>query len=108
MEQNYAKLALVPRFSGHYRQRGSGFGALAAGIGRVAIPFERRVNLPAAKKLGREFLMSAAPELFGVGMKKRLPNKHWKKLIQKLQENKSVVVDVFESHQWMYYEEEGQ
>ena len=28
----------LPHFSGHYRQRGSGFGALAAGIGRVALP----------------------------------------------------------------------
>ena len=51
MEQYYAKQASLPHFSGHYRQRGSGFGALAAGIGRVAIPFARRVILPAAKKL---------------------------------------------------------
>ena len=28
----------MPHFAGHYRQRGSGFGALAAGIGRVALP----------------------------------------------------------------------
>ena len=52
MEQNYAKQASLPHFSGHYWQRGSGFGALAAGIGRVAIPFARRVILPAAKKTG--------------------------------------------------------
>ena len=50
MEQYYAKQASIPHFSGHYRQRGSGFGALAAGIGRVAIPFARRVILPAHKK----------------------------------------------------------
>ena len=49
MEQYYAKQASIPHFSGHYRQRGSGFGALAAGIGRVAIPFPRRVILPAQK-----------------------------------------------------------
>ena len=42
--------ASLPHFSGHYRQRGRGFGAFAAGIGRVAIPFARRVILPAAKK----------------------------------------------------------
>ena len=73
MEQYYAKQASLPHFSGHYRQRGSGFGALAAGIGRVAVPFARRVILPAAKKLGRELLMSAAPELIDVAMKKKSP-----------------------------------
>ena len=38
MEVYYSKQAskLMPHFSGHYRRRGSGFGALAAGIGRVA------------------------------------------------------------------------
>ena len=71
MEQYHAKQASLPHFSGHYRQRGSGFGALAAGIGRVA--FARRVILPAAKKLGRELLMSAAPELIDVAMKKKSP-----------------------------------
>ena len=76
MEQYYAKQASLPHFSGHYRQRGSGFGALAAGIGRVAIPFARRVILPAAKKLGRELLMSAAPELIDVAMKKKSPKRH--------------------------------
>ena len=75
MEQYYAKQASLPHFSGHYRQRGSGFGALAAGIGRVAIPFARRVILPAAKKLGRELLMRAAPELIDVAMKKKSPKK---------------------------------
>ena len=55
MEQYYAKQASLPHFSGHYRQRGSGFGALAAGIGRAAVPFARRVILPAAKKLAENF-----------------------------------------------------
>ena len=73
MEQYYAKQASLPLFSGHYRQRGSGFGALAAGIGRVALPFARRVILPAAKKLGRELLMSAAPKLIDIAMKKKYP-----------------------------------
>ena len=39
MKQYYAKQASFPHFSGHYRQRGSGFGALVAGNGRVSIPF---------------------------------------------------------------------
>ena len=52
---------------------------MAAGIGRVAIPFARRVILPAAKKLGREFLMSAAPELIDVAVKKKSPKQALKK-----------------------------
>ena len=83
MEQYYAKQASLPHFSGHYRQRGSGFGALAAGIGRVAIPFARRVILPAAKKLGRELLMSAAPELIDVAMKKKSPKQALKNTVTK-------------------------
>ena len=83
MEQYYAKQASLPHFSGHYRQRGSGFGALAAGIGRVAIPFKRRVILPAAKKLGTELLMSAAPELIDVAMKKKSPKQALKNTVTK-------------------------
>ena len=50
MEQyKSTKQASLPHFSGHYRLRGSGLGALAAGIGRVAILFARRIILPAAK-----------------------------------------------------------
>ena len=52
---------------------------MAAGIGHVAIPFARRVILPAAKKLGREFLMSAAPELIDVAVKKKSPKQALKK-----------------------------
>ena len=83
MEQYYAKQASFPHFSGHYRQRGSGFGALAAGIGRVAIPFARRVILPALKKLGRELLMSAAPELIDFAMKKKSPKQALKNTVTK-------------------------
>ena len=43
MDSYYANQATsLPQFSGHYRQRGRGFGALAAGIGRVALPLARR------------------------------------------------------------------
>ena len=45
MDSYYVNQATsLPHFSGHYRQRGSGFGALAAGIGRVALPLARRFN----------------------------------------------------------------
>ena len=56
---------------------------LAAGIGRVAISFARRVILPAAKKMGRELLMSAAPELIDVAMKKKSPKQALKNTVTK-------------------------
>ena len=73
MEQYYAQEASnsMPYFSGHYRQRGSGFGALAAGIGRVAFPIARKFIWPAAKKIGRELIAQAAPELLDVVTKKQ-------------------------------------
>ena len=49
MESYYTNQASsLPYFSGHYRQRGSGFGALASGIGRIALPLARKFILPAA------------------------------------------------------------
>ena len=62
----------MPHFSGHYRQRGSGFGALAAGIGRVALPLARRLVWPAAKTIGRELLVQGAPELLEFATKKEI------------------------------------
>ena len=67
--------ANMPHFSGHYRQRGSGFGALAAGIGRFALPLARKFILPAAKKIGRELLVQGAPELIDVVTTKNHQNK---------------------------------
>ena len=45
-----AKITKGEYTSRHYRQRGSGFGALALGIGRVALPLARKFVIPAAKK----------------------------------------------------------
>ena len=42
MEAYYQQQSVSPYFSGHYRQRGSGFGDLAAGIGRAALPIARK------------------------------------------------------------------
>ena len=58
-------------FSGHYRQRGSGFGALAAGIGRFALPLARKIIWPAAKRIGRELISQGAPELVDLVTKKQ-------------------------------------
>ena len=56
----------LPHFSGHYWQRGSGFGASAAGIGRVALPLARCVILPTAKSFGKELLKQSVPEILDV------------------------------------------
>ena len=68
---NASQATSLPHFSGHYRQRGSVFGALAAGIGRVALPLARRFILPTAKRIGKELLKQSVPEnLDIVGNKK--------------------------------------
>ena len=72
-----------PHFSGNYRQRGSGFGALAAGIGRVALPLARRVIFPAAKKIGRELLVQGAPELLEFATKKKSAKQALKSTVKK-------------------------
>ena len=66
MEAYYQQQSVSPYFSGHYRQRGSGFGALAAGIGRAALPIAGKFLWPVAKKIGRELIVQAAPELVDV------------------------------------------
>ena len=73
MEAYYSNQASqsMPHFSGHYRQRGSGFGALAAGIGRVSLPLARKFLWPAAKKIGRDLLVQGAPELVEVATKRK-------------------------------------
>ena len=73
MEAYYSNQASqpVPHFSGHYRQRGSGFRALAAGIGRVALPLARKIICPAAKRIGRELLVQGATELAEVAAKRK-------------------------------------
>ena len=73
MEAYYQQQSFSPYFAGHYRQRGSGFGALAAGIGRSAIPIAKKFLWPVAKKIGRELFVHAAPEIVDVVTKKKSP-----------------------------------
>ena len=57
MDSYYANEAnFLPHFSRHLWQRGSGFGALAADIGRAALPLARRFILTTAKRIGKELL----------------------------------------------------
>ena len=50
----------IPFYRGVGRQRGRGFGALAQGIGRTAIPFLRKYIVPAAKSVGADLLVCCA------------------------------------------------
>ena len=71
MDSNYAnQVTSLPHFSRHYRQRGSGFEALAAGIGRVALPLARRFILPTAKRIVRGLLKQGVPGLVDIVSKK--------------------------------------
>ena len=85
MEAYYSDQASqsMPHFSGHYRQRGSGFGALGAGIGRVALPLARKFIWPAAKRIGREFLVQGAPELVEVATKRKSAKQALKSTVAK-------------------------
>ena len=84
MDSYYANQATsLPHFSGHYRQRGSGFGALAAGIGRVALPLARRFILPTAKRIGKELLKQSVPEILNVVGSKKSPKQAFKNTISK-------------------------
>ena len=94
IEQLYVQQVSFPHFSGHYRQRGSRFGALAAGIGHDAITFEQRVFLLAARNSEENFWWVQLQNWLMSQWKRSFLNKPWKTLSQKLQEKNFVVVDV--------------
>ena len=87
MEAYYQQQSVSPYFSGHYCQRESGFGALAAGIGRAALPIPRKFLWPVAKKIGRELTVQAAPELVEIVTKKKSPKQAIKSTVQKTVRN---------------------
>ena len=77
MDSYYANQASsLPHFSGHYRQRGSGFGALASGIELAG-----KFVLPAAKRIGKELLLQSIPEFMDVIGKKKSPKQALKNTI---------------------------
>ena len=82
MEAYYHNQATMPHFSGHYRQRDSGFGALVMGIGRVALPLARKFIVPAAKRIGNELLVQAAPELIDIATRKKTPKQALKNTVK--------------------------
>ena len=72
----------MPHFSVQYRQRVSGFGALAMGIGRVALPLARKFIVPAAKRIGKQLLVQAAPELIDMATRTKTPKQALKNAIK--------------------------
>ena len=72
----------MPHFSGHYRQRGSGFGALAKGIEQVALQLAQNFIVPAAKCNGKELLVQAAPELLNIATRKKTPKQAMKNTVK--------------------------
>ena len=84
MDSYYANKASssLPHFSGHYGQKGSCFGALASGIGRVPLPLARKFVLPAAKRIGKKLLLQSVPELMDVIGKKKSPKQSLKNTIK--------------------------
>lgn len=83
MDAYYSQQSQLPYFGGHIRQRGSGIGALVAGVGRVALPFIKRVLLPAAKHIGRELFRQAVPEALEVLTKRKTAKQALKDTISK-------------------------
>ena len=85
MDSYYSNQATpLPHFSGHYRQTGSGFGALVAGNGSVALPLARRFILPTAKRIGKELLKQSVPEILDVVGSKKSPKQAFKNTISKI------------------------
>ena len=70
-------------FSGPARQRGRGFGSLAAGVGPVALPFVKKFLLPAVKSIGKEFFLQSIPELLDVASKKKTPKHAARSVVRK-------------------------
>lgn len=53
----------LPYFRGVPRQKGRGLGALAGTVIRTAFPIIKKFVIPAAKKIGRDVIGAAVPEI---------------------------------------------
>ena len=92
MDSYYSnQLTSLPHFAGHYKQWGSGFGAIATEIGRVALPLARRFTLPSAKSIGRELIKQGvrALELVDLVSKKKSPKQAIKKALSQSSSKKN-------------------
>ena len=66
----YSQQAVLRRFTGQARQKGSGFGSLATSVRRVALPFGKKGSLPVVKSTGKELFAQNLPDRFEVASKK--------------------------------------
>ena len=83
MDAYYTGQAVLPHFTGYSRQRGSGIGSLAAGVGRVALPFAKKFLLHAVRSIGKDLLANTLPELVEIVSKKKSPRQAAKSAIRK-------------------------
>ena len=60
MESYYHNQANLTHFAEHYRQAGTGFRALALGIGRVTSPLAQKFSIHTVEKIGNELLLQVA------------------------------------------------
>ena len=51
-------------------------------IGRVALPLARKFIVPAAKRIGKELLVQAAPELKDIATRKKMPKQALKNRVK--------------------------
>ena len=72
MEIYHSRQDIMPHFTGHARQRGSGFGSFALGNGRAALPFAKKVLLIAVQSIGKELFVQSLPEISEVATKKKV------------------------------------
>ena len=69
MQSHYWRQAMLPYFFGHTRQRRSGFGLLAVGVGLAALPFAEKFILSVVESIGKELFMPSWSELLEVALK---------------------------------------
>ena len=74
MKAYYQQQSESPHFSGHYPYEAVVFWAIAAGIGRDALTIARKIYWPVAKKMARELIVQATPELVEIVIRKSLEN----------------------------------
>ena len=87
MKSYYANQATSLLFSRHYRQRGSGFGALSTVIGRAAPPVAFRFILPTAKCFGKDLFNQSVDEYLDVLSKRRSTKRSVKNTLSRTVKN---------------------
>ena len=72
MNSYFSREAIMPHLTGPARQRGSGFGSLVLGVGRIALPFAKKLVLPAVQSIGKELFVQSSPEIMKVFYKEQI------------------------------------